>query len=59
MEDKKNAEIEIQRLKQVQLEAKIASLKEQLSPHFLFNTLNITFDSNQRKRSAEFNFRIG
>lgn len=51
MEDKKNAEIEIQRLKQVQLEAKIASLKEQLSPHFLFNTLNILSTLTKEKEA--------
>lgn len=32
--------IEIEHLKQAQLQAKLSSLKEQLSPHFMFNTLN-------------------
>lgn len=32
--------MEIIQLKQAQLAAKLSSLKEQLSPHFLFNTLN-------------------
>jgi two-component system, LytTR family, sensor kinase len=51
-EDKKNDEIEIQRLKQLQLEAKIASLKEQLSPHFLFNTLN-TLSTLTKEKEAQ------
>src|SRR5579862_1261487 len=32
--------MEITQLKEAQLQASISSLKEQLSPHFLFNTLN-------------------
>lgn len=32
--------LEIGKLKEAQLEANLSSLKEQLSPHFLFNTLN-------------------
>jgi len=52
-EDKKNDEIEIQRLKQLQLEAKIASLKEQLSPHFLFNTLNTLSTLTKEKEARQ------
>lgn len=37
---KQQDSIEIEYLKQAQLEATLSSLKEQLSPHFLFNTLN-------------------
>lgn len=40
LSEKQKSNIEIERLKQAQLEANISSLKEQLSPHFLFNTLN-------------------
>lgn len=32
--------LEIEQLKQARLQASLSSLKEQLSPHFLFNTLN-------------------
>lgn len=32
--------LEIEKLKQTQLEASLSNLKEQMSPHFLFNTLN-------------------
>lgn len=53
-EEKKNNEIEIQRLKQAQLEAKIASLKEQLSPHFLFNTLNTLSTLTKEKEAQHF-----
>jgi len=35
-----NSLLEIERLKQAHLEVNLSSLKEQLSPHFLFNTLN-------------------
>lgn len=37
---KQQHELEIERLKQAELKANLASLKEQISPHFLFNTLN-------------------
>lgn len=40
LKDKQEHRLEIEKLKQAQLEANISSLKEQLSPHFLFNTLN-------------------
>lgn len=38
--EKQKHEMEIEQLKQAQLKANLASLKEQISPHFLFNTLN-------------------
>ncbi len=37
---KQQALIELEQMKRAHLEASIASLKEQLSPHFMFNTLN-------------------
>ncbi|MDR1680262.1 MAG: histidine kinase [Prevotellaceae bacterium] len=54
MEEKKNSQIEIQKLQQAQMEAKIASLKEQLSPHFLFNTLNILSSLTKEKEAQDF-----
>lgn len=38
--EKQKSYLELEKLKQAQLQADISSLKEQLSPHFLFNTLN-------------------
>jgi two-component system, LytTR family, sensor kinase len=38
--EKQKGRLEIEQLKQAQLAANLSSLKEQLSPHFLFNTLN-------------------
>lgn len=53
LEQKQKALIEIEYLKQAQLQANISSLKEQLSPHFLFNTLNtlstLTKESNVKE----------
>ncbi|GAA0534366.1 hypothetical protein GCM10009415_14900 [Chitinophaga japonensis] len=40
MKDKQQGLLELEHLKQAQLQARLSSLKEQLSPHFLFNTLN-------------------
>ncbi|MFI2743475.1 sensor histidine kinase [Zhouia sp. PK063] len=40
LREKQRNALELQELKQKQLEANISSLKEQLSPHFLFNSLN-------------------
>ncbi len=51
-EEKKNSQIELQRLKQAGLEANIISLKEQLSPHFLFNTLN-TLSTLTKEKGAQ------
>jgi two-component system LytT family sensor kinase len=56
-EEKQKALMEIEYLKQAQLQANITSLKEQLSPHFLFNTLNtlttITNDENVKEYVVE------
>ncbi len=38
--EKQRNQLELEQLKQAQLAANLSSLKEQLSPHFLFNTLN-------------------
>ncbi len=38
--EQKEKEKELDQLKQAQTQAKLSSLKDQLSPHFLFNTLN-------------------
>lgn len=37
---KQQTSLELEQLKQAQLKANLSSLKEQISPHFLFNTLN-------------------
>lgn len=57
LEEKQKALIEIEYLKQAQLQANISSLKEQLSPHFLFNTLNtlttLTTEQNVKEYVVE------
>ncbi|QES88584.1 sensor histidine kinase [Rhizosphaericola mali] len=40
LQDKQKRILEIEQLKQAQLEANLSNLKEQLNPHFLFNSLN-------------------
>ncbi|TWI19156.1 histidine kinase [Sphingobacterium siyangense] len=40
MREKERAQLELEYLKQAHLQANLSSLKEQLSPHFLFNTLS-------------------
>ncbi len=54
LEAKQKAAKEVSRLKQAQLEANIASLKEQLSPHFLFNTLNTLSSLTQEKNVKDY-----
>ncbi|MDX3914832.1 MAG: histidine kinase [Pseudosphingobacterium sp.] len=46
--------LEIERLKQAQLEANLSNLKEQMSPHFLFNTLNTLSAITQDKQVKEY-----
>jgi two-component system LytT family sensor kinase len=46
--------IEIAQLKEVQLQANLSSLKEQLSPHFLFNTLNTLSSISQEEDVKEY-----
>jgi len=50
MQDNEQNRIELEHLKQANLQANISSLKEQLSPHFLFNTFNtlVSLSSEQR-----------
>lgn len=52
LSEKQKNSIEIGHLKQAQLEASLSSLKEQLSPHFLFNTLN-TLSSLTTERTVK------
>jgi two-component system LytT family sensor kinase len=40
MKDHEQSQLELEHLKQAHLQANLSSLKEQLSPHFLFNTFN-------------------
>ena len=40
MKENEQDKLELEHLKQANLQANLSSLKEQLSPHFLFNTLN-------------------
>lgn len=47
--EKQKSTIEVEQLKQAQLAANLSSLKEQLSPHFLFNTLNTLSSLTQEK----------
>ncbi|MDE1190554.1 MAG: histidine kinase [Arachidicoccus sp.] len=42
--------LEIEKLKQARLEADLSNLKEQMSPHFLFNTLNTLSAITQDKQ---------
>ncbi|WP_130857961.1 sensor histidine kinase [Olivibacter jilunii] len=52
--EKQQHSLEIEKLKQIQLVADISSLKEQLSPHFLFNTLNTLSSLTQEKSVKDF-----
>lgn len=51
---KQESQLEIERLKQAQLEVSLNSLKEQLSPHFLFNTLNTLSTLTSEKHVKDF-----
>jgi len=46
--------MEITQLKEAQLQASISSLKEQLSPHFMFNTLNTLSSISQEENVKEY-----
>lgn len=51
------ARVEVERLKQENLEARLDSLKQQISPHFLFNALNtlktLTVDPNVKEYTMQ------
>lgn len=52
--EKQKNSLEIEQLKQAQLAANLSSLKEQLSPHFLFNTLNALSSLTQEQQVKHF-----
>lgn len=54
LSEKQRNMLEIAALKQAQLAANISSLKEQLSPHFLFNTLNTLSTLTQEQSVKEY-----
>lgn len=54
LSEKQKSSLEIAELKQAQLAANLSSLKEQLSPHFLFNTLNTLSSLTQEKVVKDF-----
>lgn len=51
---KQQHSLEIEHLRQARLEANLSSLKEQLSPHFLFNTLNTLSSISQEEYVKEY-----
>jgi two-component system LytT family sensor kinase len=54
LSEKQRNMLEIAELKQAQLAANLSSLKEQLSPHFLFNTLNTLSTLTQEQVVKEY-----
>jgi len=54
LHEKQQHSLEIEKLRQAQLEADLSSLKEQLSPHFLFNTLNTLSSLTQEKSVKDY-----
>ena len=54
LNQKQKNSIEIIQLKQIQLEANLSSVKEQLSPHFLFNTLNTLSTLTQEEKVKDY-----
>lgn len=52
--EKQKSILEIAELKQAQLAANLSSLKEQLSPHFLFNTLNTLSSLTKEKNVKDY-----
>lgn len=54
LSEKQKNSLEIAELKQAQLTARLSSLKEQLSPHFLFNTLNTLSSLTQEKSVKDY-----
>ena len=53
-QERKEKQKEIEQLKQSQTQAKLSSLKDQLSPHFLFNTLNTITSISQEQTVKDF-----
>lgn len=54
LSESERRKLEIEKLKQAQLEANLSNLKEQMSPHFLFNTLNTLSAITQDKQVKEY-----
>ena len=54
LSEKQKSTLEIAELRQAQLAANLSSLKEQLSPHFLFNTLNTLSSLTQEKNVKDY-----
>lgn len=54
MKDHEDKKVEIERLKQNLLQANLSSLKEQLSPHFLFNSFNTLNHLTKEDRVKDF-----
>jgi len=52
--ESQKSKLEVEQLKQAQLAANLSSLKEQLSPHFLFNTLNTLSSLTQEKTVKDY-----
>lgn len=58
IKEKQRSALVIEQLKQKQLEANLSSLKEQMSPHFLFNSLNSLISVIKRDSPGAVNFVI-
>lgn len=54
LQDKQRKILEIEQLKQAQLEANLSNLKEQLNPHFLFNSLNTLSSLTQEETVKDY-----
>jgi sensor histidine kinase YesM len=54
LRERQKRNLEIEKLKQAQLEANLSNLKEQMSPHFLFNTLNTLSAITQEKKVKDY-----
>ncbi|MBW8683129.1 sensor histidine kinase [Chitinophaga rhizophila] len=54
LRERQNRIFELEKLKQAQLEADLSNLKEQMSPHFLFNTLNTLISITREKQVKDY-----
>lgn len=54
LQERQQRNLEIEKLKQAQLEANLSNLKEQMNPHFLFNTLNTLSSISRDKIVKDF-----